>query len=379
MKLAEVGYRKCDVARGVYLKNIEDDIIRLYRHSDDFRISAKDDENVDNEVKEVQSRIRTTPFRRFKEFLGCTFNRYNSETMIEDDGGDIFLVTMIEHINKMEAEFGHMIKAYNPTGRIRYTPLPLKPIVDDADLNETQKKLLSEPDIKEYMSLVMSVGWVIGNVRPNLKFAHHIIAKRLACPRIWDMYLAVWVLEHIIHTKEWPLILGGPVVDPEVFSDSSFASMEEKRTVGGHALTTGPKSGTIHCQVKTYKVSVKSIFEGENMASSDGQDTMLYADNVVEELEYPSEKGSRVHVDNSAVIDWMLGSVPTKRSKHMEVRLYRARHLVQDGRINMEHVPTKENIADLLTKSLPRKQYEYLAKKMLGHTLVKEHMRYWEK
>ena len=29
-----------DIARGVYLKTIQDDVVRILRHSDDFRISA---------------------------------------------------------------------------------------------------------------------------------------------------------------------------------------------------------------------------------------------------------------------------------------------------------------------------------------------------
>ena len=168
-------------------------------------------------------------------------------------------------------------------------------------------------------------------------------------------------------------------MDPEVFTDSSFASMEERRTIGGHGLVTGPHSGVIHAQVKTYKTAVKSIFEGEAMAASDGQDTEIYANRVVEELQYPSACGRRVRVDNTAAIDWLQGSVPSKRSKHVEVRLlYRSRHLVQNGEIVMEHVPTEENIADLLTKSLPRGQYEFLSMKMLGHNLIRKDLRFWE-
>jgi hypothetical protein len=60
----------------------------------------------------------------------------------------------------------------------------------------------------------------------------------------------------------------------------------------------------------------------------------------VEELKYPSIDSRKVLVDNSAAIDWMLGSVPTKRSKHMEIRLYRSRHLVDEGEIMMEYIPT---------------------------------------
>ena len=154
-------------------------------------------------------------------------------------------------------------------------------------------------------------------------------------------------------------------------------TLEERRTVGGHVLMTGPKSGVIHAQVKTYKVAVKSIFEGECMAASAGQDTMIYTSNVIDELQYPSGHGYKVHVDNTAAIDWMLGSVPSKSSKHLEVKLYRSRHLVQDGKVVMEHVKTEANLADLLTKSLARKQYEFLSAKMLGHELVESEKRFW--
>ena len=378
MMLAEIDYRKCDVARGVYLKTIEDDLVRLYRHSDDFRISALTDNALDTEVAAIQTKIRTTPFKPLEDFLGCSFKRFKSETMEEDEIGDVYLATMVVQINKLEADYGYLRKHMNPTGKIRYTPLPLKPILEECELGETQREFLPPDDIKVYMSLVMSMGWIVGNVRPNLKFPHHVVAKKLACPRVWDMYLAVWLLEHILLTRNWPLVLGGPTVDPEVHTDASFASMEERRSVAGHTLRCGPKSGVIHANVKTIKCAIKSIFEGETYGASDGQDTAIYARHVIEELEYKSEDSRKVFVDNTGSLDWMAGSVPTKRSKHMEVRLFRSKHLVEDGEVCMEYVPTEDNIADLLTKSLPRAQYERLAKMMLGHDLIPAELRFWE-
>jgi hypothetical protein len=113
------------------------------------------------------------------------------------------------------------------------------------------------------------------------------------------------------------------------------------------------------------------------MAASAGQDTMIYANHIMDELQYPSQNSKKVRVDNSGAIDWIMGSTPTKRSKHMEVRLYRSRHLVAEGQVEMDYVATKDNIADLLTKSLPRQPYERLACMMLGHLLVPEEFRFW--
>jgi hypothetical protein len=378
MQLAKIDFLKCDVARGVYMKTVQDDIVRLYRHSDDFKISAKKTDILDSEIIKIQALIRTTPFKPLSEFLGCSFKRFNSESMTEDADGDVLLANMKEKVEQMEIDFGHLRKHMNPTGRVRYTPLPLKVMLTDEDLNEVQKELLPPSDIKLYMSLVMSMGWVIGNVRPNMKFAHHVMAKRMANPRVWDMYIAVWAFEHMILIKEWPLVLGGPTVDPEVHADASFASMEERRSVVGHTFRTGPKSGVIFAQVKTTKCAIKSVFEAETYAASDGQDTSIYGRHVVEELKYASCDSRTVFGDNSAAIDWMLGSVPTKRSKHMETRLYRSRHLVDEGEVLMEYVSTSDNIADLLTKSLPREQYEKLAKMMLGHELIRVDLRFWQ-
>jgi len=311
-KLQEINYHKCSIARGVYMKEEhQGDIVRLLRHSDDFLLSANSVEKVDSEVSILRDQIRTTPFKEVDEFLGCQFKRYRSDDMVEDTAGDIILVTMVGKIEKLDKDYGYLKKRFNPTGRVRYTPLPLKPIPDEDELGTEQKELLSPEDIKIFMSLTMSIGWIVGNVRPNLKFPHHVIAKKLATPRVWDMYLAVWIMEHLLLTKEWPLILGGPTVDPEVETDSSFGTMDQRRTVGSHCLVTGRKSGVIYANVQTYKVTVKSIFEGEALAASEGQDTSIYARRVVEELKYPSKDSRKVLVDNMPAIDWMLGSVPT--------------------------------------------------------------------
>ena len=382
-KLRDIDYQKCDIARGVYMKIIKDPdksrIVRLYRHSDDFRLSVSNPTDMENEISCITSTIRTSAFISTQRFLGCHFKRVQSTTMQESAVGDICLITMSDKIDQLEKDFGYLRKQYNPTGRIRYTPLPLKPILDDQELTDVQKIPCDDKEIKVYMSLIGGTGWITGNIRPNLKFAHHVLAKRLQRPRVWEMYMATWFMEHIIFTKDWPLILGGPEVDPVVYCDASFASMEERKSITGHCMCTCSNSGAIYSNVCTIKSAVKSIFEAETHGASDGQDTAIHTRNVIRELKYPNIDSRKVFVDNAAAIDWMLGSIPSKRSKHMEVRLYRARHLVDSGEVVMKHIPTENNIADLFTKSLPRKQYEYLAKKTLGHELVIQEHRSWER
>ncbi len=97
---------------------------------------------------------------------------------------------------------------------------------------------------------------------------------------------------------------------------------------------------------------------------------MLYMRNVCEELRYPNEEENKIFCDSESSILWLEGENISTSTKHVETRLYRMRHLVKSGGIDLEYIKTEENIADMFTKSLPRSRFEYLRRKVMGHDLV---------
>ena len=70
-------------------------------------------------------------------------------------------------------------------------------------------------------------------------------------------------------------------------------------------------------------------------------------------------------------MDWVKGSVPNKRSRHIDVRLYRVGHLQEQGDVLIQHVSSEENVADILTKPMHPAMFQRLAAMILGHGLVK--------
>ena len=80
----------------------------------------------------------------------------------------------------------------------------------------------------EYKSLIGAKKW-IASLRMNCKFPQHAVAGRMQSPRKWDMFCAIWYLEYVVHTADYPLVLGGPVIDPQGSSDASFGTMRERR------------------------------------------------------------------------------------------------------------------------------------------------------
>ena len=59
--------------------------------------------------------------------------------------------------------------------------------------------------------------------------------------------------------------------------------------------------------------------------------------------------------------------INNKRTKHIDIRYHFIRHYIQDKAIRLEYVPSKLNIADLMTKALPVQDFRRLSRMLLGN------------
>jgi len=123
--------------------------------------------------------------------------------------------------------------------------------------------------------------------------------------------------------------------------------------------------------VGSTKCAVASIWEAELIAGCEAVDTALYMTQACEELEYPVGPCRNVYVDNKAEIDWIHGSVSNKRSRHVDVKMYKTKHMDELGRVKFQHKSGDENPADILTKPLIGPVFEKHATTILGHGLVR--------
>jgi hypothetical protein len=371
-KMDSFGYYKADVARGVYLKRMESgELVRALRHSDDFRMSSKDGPGLTEEQKLMRANVRMSEFSVCERFLGCTMERINAETGLADPDGTVVLVRQVDKINEMGVKYLPWSMALNPRRMKRKYPIPAAALQTDEELGEVQSRLLNKEELSDYQGIVGCIGWIAGSTRPDCKFAYFVLSVRIALPRFWELFLAVYTMDYMVATAMAPLVLGGPVFDPEIHADASFALLNERRSVVGHMVTTGPGSGAIYAHVGATKCAVSSIFEAEIIGANEGVDSGLYITQVCEELEYPLDLCRNVYVDNEAEVTWIHGSVSNKRSKHIDTKMYKARHMHEAGRVRVQHVAGEENPADIFTKALIGQTYRKHATTVLGHELIR--------
>ena len=76
--------------------------------------------------------------------------------------------------------------------------------------------------------------------------------------------------------------------------------------------------------------------------------------------------------DNQSCIKMSENPVFHDRSKHIEIRYFYIRDMIQKGAIKLQYVSIDEQVADMLTKPLSRVKFEYFQDKLVvvGNTFL---------
>ena len=71
-----------------------------------------------------------------------------------------------------------------------------------------------------------------------------------------------------------------------------------------------------------------------------------------------------LYCDNTSSINISKNPVTHAKIKHILIKYHYVRELVEDKQVKMEYVHSKEQIADIFTKPLPKDDFEYLRGKL---------------
>ena len=71
-----------------------------------------------------------------------------------------------------------------------------------------------------------------------------------------------------------------------------------------------------------------------------------------------------MYCDNRSDINISKNLVMHAKTKHISINCTYLRELVQDKKVGLEYVNTKQNIVDIFTKTLPKDAHEYLRGKL---------------
>ena len=220
----------------------------------------------------------------------------------------------------------------------------------------------SLPCLHPYPELIGSLMYAMVCTRPDLAYPLSILSRFVGVGRYNESHweAAKRVLRYLKGTLTKGLCLGGTSpIRLEGYTDSSWADdQSDRRSSQGYGFTLG--SGLI-CWRSTRSSSVAlSSCEAELYAGTMAAQELQWLCILLQELGRPQTQPTLWCDNKSTIALTRDNGVYHARTKHIALRFFFIRDLVQEGTLQVHHVASANNVADIFTKALGREDHERL-------------------
>jgi hypothetical protein len=145
------------------------------------------------------------------------------------------------------------------------------------------------------------------------------------------------------------------------FSDSDFAGdIEDRKSITGVVYFLGNNLVTWTSQKQ--KIVALSSCAAEYVAGAAAACQGVWLSRLIEDLLGTKEVSVRLLMDNKSAIALSKNPVQHDRSKHIDTRFHFLRECVEQGKVEVEHIGTTDQLADMFTKALGRARFLQLRK-----------------
>ncbi len=303
--------------------------------------------DIDEILLQLQKEFTLTINRVPKVSLGITINAINK--------GEIKL-SLCDYLSKIQTE-------NNITPNYRnYTPLP-----ENYDINNPSE-LHNKDEITHYQKIIGILNYATSTVRIDIAYATSLLARKSPSPTQYNLKTAKRVLNYLVASKELgitykqnntldieivnsfyikerkPHIIDLPNDNEiKVITDASWADQKDRSSLFG--FITVLNSNIISWKSKNISNITLSTCESE----IEGTKNALFIRNFLKELRFFL---SPIKVVNDNMAALSVADHYCNRSKHIEIKWFFTRELVERKEIELFYIQTNQNISDPLTKNL---------------------------
>jgi hypothetical protein len=220
-------------------------------------------------------------------------------------------------------------------------------------------------DKTKYRSIVGSLRYLV-NTRPDIAYAVGIASRYMEEPRASHWAAIKQILRYLSGTANYGCIYRKQhTADAKLvgYSDSDLAGdIDDRKSTSGSVFLLGTNLVTWMSQKQ--RVVALSSCEAEYIASSNAACQGIWLSRVLGELLGVQAPKVKLLVDNKSAIALSKNPVHHDRSKHIDTRYHFIRQCVERGEVEIDHVSTTAQLADILTKALGRVRFSELRQQL---------------
>ncbi|CDO73534.1 hypothetical protein BN946_scf185014.g4 [Trametes cinnabarina] len=216
-----------------------------------------------------------------------------------------------------------------------------------------------------YQAIVGSLMYAALGTRPDIAHAVQQLSQYSSNPTGVHLTAAKRVLRYLKGTRTLGIVYHGDrdVLAPIGCSDADWGNdLDDRRSISGQIFLMA--NGPVAWSSRKQRTVAKSSMEAEYMAASLATSDIAWLRTFLAELGFPIDGPTDMFVDNQSAIASAHAQTSHARTKHIDIHYHFVRERIASNEVRVVHCPSEDNLADALTKVLPRPRFKTLIFRM---------------
>jgi hypothetical protein len=189
--------------------------------------------------------------------------------------------------------------------------------------------------------------------RPDIAYAVNQACLYMHCPRAAHWTLVKRILRYLRGSiSDGLFISASPSTELKAYSDADWAGCPDtRRSTSGYCVFLG--ESLVSWSSKRQPTVSRSSAEAEYRAVANAAAECCWLRNLLQELHVHVGKATVIYCDNISAVYLSQNPVHHRRTKHVELDIHFVRERVALGQFRVLQIPTRHQLADVMTKGLP--------------------------
>ena len=331
-----------DPALYVKGKGEEKTILGLY--VDDIPIASKSHVALESAKQVLKTAFKMTDFGEVSTILGIQIVR-DREKGVLTMSQEKYAVEVLKRFNMLDAK-----------GRETPVESGVKLSVQMSPKTEEERTAMEQIP---YRKAVGSLMYLMVSTRPDLAAAVGRVSRFGENPGPEHWRAVKWILKYLQKTKSHGLTFRkqGKVQITGYCDSDHNGCIDTRRSTTGYVMKLG--GGSISWCSRRQKTVALSSCEAEYMAACEATREATWESKLLKELGYNGVCPIDIRSDSQSAIALIDNPVFHDKTKHIAAKYHFVREKVEDGTVTFTYCPTDENIADSLTKGVPKSKTKF--------------------